>query len=298
MHTTNNNLLGIILMILGMFCLSVNDVNVKGLNNYFPVWEVIFFRAISGLIISFILVGYFGVNKIKTKKPVRHFIRAFSAVGCVVFYFFGLKYLFLSENVAIVHSAPILAAVLAVPILGEKLGIKGSTAIFLGFIGVIIIVKPGSNLFQLVSLLPFISAIFMASVYLSTRSLMNTESSSLMNTESSVAIIFYYSLSLFVTSLFFFPKDFVLPSLVQLIFLMSLGIVGSLGHFFLSQAAKFADVVVIAPFEYSSFVFVGIMGYYFYDEVPGISIILGVLLIIISGVYIAYREHLLNKNKS
>ena len=78
MHTTNNNLLGIILMILGMFCLSVNDVNVKGLNNYFPVWEVIFFRAFSGLIISFILIGYFGFNKIKTKKPVRHFIRAFS----------------------------------------------------------------------------------------------------------------------------------------------------------------------------------------------------------------------------
>ena len=274
-------------MILGMFCLSVNDVNVKGLNNYFPVWEIIFFRAFSGLIISFILIGYFGVNKIKTKKPVRHFIRAFSAVGCVVFYFFGLKYLFLSENVAIVHSAPILAALLAVPILGEKLGIKRSTAIFLGFIGVIIIVKPGSNLFQLVSLLPFISAIFMASVYLSTRSLMNTE--------SSVAIIFYYSLALFVTSLFFFPKDFVLPSLVQLIPLMSLGIVGSLGHFFLSQAAKFADVVVISPFEYSSFIFVGIMGYYFYEEVPGVSIILGGLLIILSGVYIAYREHMLEE---
>ena len=287
MYTTNKNLLGIILMILGMFCLSVNDVNVKGLNNYFPVWEVIFFRAFSGIIISFILIGYFGVNKIKTKKPVRHFIRAFSAVGCVVFYFFGLKYLFLSENVAIVHSAPILAAVLAVPILGEKLGIKRSTAVVLGFVGVIIIVKPGSNLFQLVSLLPFISAIFMASVYLSTRSLMNTE--------SSVAIIFYYSLALFVTSLFFFPKDFVLPSLVQFIFLMSLGIVGSLGHFFLSQAAKFADVVVISPFEYSSFIFVGIMGYYFYDEVPGFSIILGGLLIIISGVYIAYRAHMLEE---
>ena len=287
MHTKNNNLLGIILMILGMFCLSVNDVNVKGLNNYFPVWEVIFFRAFSGLIVSFILIGYFGFNRIKTKKPVRHFIRAFSAVGCVVFYFFGLKYLYLSENVAIVHSAPILAAILAVPILGEKLGIKRSTAIVLGFIGVIIIVKPGSNFFKLVSLLPFISAIFMAAVYLSTRSLMNTE--------SSVAIIFYYSVALFITSLFFFPKDFVLPSLVQLIFLTSLGIVGSFGHFFLSQAAKFADVVVISPFEYSSFIFVGIMGYYFYDEVPGISIILGGLLIIFSGVYIAYREHLLDE---
>ncbi len=70
---------------------------------------------------------------------------------------------------------------------------------------------------------------------------------------------------------------------------------GSLGHFFLSQAAKFADVVVISPFEYSSFIFVGIMGYYFYEEVPGISIILGGLLIIISGVYIAYREHMLEE---
>jgi len=270
-----------------MFCLSVNDINVKGLNNYFPVWEVIFFRAVSGIIVSLILVGYFGVNKIKTRKPVRHFIRAFSAVGCVVFYFFGLKYLFLSENVAIVHSAPILAAVLAVPILGEKLGIKRSTAIVLGFVGVLIIVKPGSNLFQLVSLLPFISAVFMASVYLSTRSLMNTE--------SSVAIIFYYSFALFITSLFFFPKNFILPNFPQLMLLISLGIMGSLGHYFMSQAAKFADVVVISPFEYSSFIFVGVMGYYLYDEVPGISIIMGGLLIILSGFYIAYREHLINK---
>ena len=287
MHTTNKNLLGIILMILAMFCLSVNDVNVKGLNNYFPVWEVIFFRAVSGFIISLILVGYFGVNKIKTRKPVRHFVRAFSAVGCVVFYFFGLKYLFLSENVAIVHSAPILAAILAMPILGEKLGLKRSAAILLGFLGVIIIVKPGSNLFQLASLLPFISAIFMASVYLSTRSLMNTE--------SSVAIIFYYSVTLFITSLFFFPKDFILPNFPQLMLLISLGIMGSFGHYFMSQAAKFADVVVISPFEYISFIFVGIMGYYFYDEIPDVSIILGGLLIILSGVYIAYREHMLEE---
>ena len=289
MHIKNNNLLGIIFMILAMLCLSVNDVNVKGLNNYFPVWEVIFFRAFSGLIISFILVGYFGVNKIKTKKPVRHFIRAISAAGCVIFYFFGLKYLFLSENVAIVHSAPILAAILAMPILGEKLGLKRSAAILLGFLGVIIIVKPGSNLFQLASLLPFISAIFMASVYLSTRSLMNTE--------SSVAIIFYYSVTLFITSLFFFPKDFILPNFPQLMLLISLGIMGSFGHYFMSQAAKFADVVVISPFEYSSFIFVGVMGYYFYGEVPGISIILGGLLIILSGIYIAYREHLINDEK-
>ena len=90
MYLKNNNLLGIILITIGMFCLSINDVTVKGLNNYFPVWEIVFFRALSGLIISLGLIILFGISKIKTKKPILHFIRAFSAVGCVVFYFFGL----------------------------------------------------------------------------------------------------------------------------------------------------------------------------------------------------------------
>ena len=279
----NKNLLGIILMISGMFCLSINDVTVKGLNDNFPVWEIVFFRAFSGTIISIGLIVYFGIEKIKTKKPIRHLIRAFSAVGCVVFYFFGLKYLLLSENVAIVHSAPILAAILAVPILGEKLGIRRSIAIIIGFLGILIIVKPGSDLFKMVSLLPTISALFMAAAYISTRSLMNTE--------SSVAIIFYYSLALLITSLIFFPKNFIVPSLNELIPLMSLGIMGSLGHFFISQAAKYADVVVISPFEYTSFLFVSLMGYYFYGEIPEFSIYLGGILIILSGIYIAYREH-------
>ena len=282
MISLNNNIMGIIFMTLGMFCLSVNDVVVKGLNISFPVWEIIFFRAFSGILVSFGLIFIFGWKSLKTKKPIRHFVRAFSAVGCVIFYFFGLKFLLLSENIAIVHSAPIFAALLAVPILGERLGIHRITAIVIGFIGVIIIVKPGTDVFKLVSILPLISALFMASVYLSTRSLMNTD--------SSIAIIFYYSLALLITSIVFFPSDFAMPNIVQLIPLMSLGVTGSLGHYFLSQAAKNAEVVVISPFEYSSFIFVGIMGYIFYNEVPSVSIIIGGILIIAGGVYIAYRE--------
>ena len=282
MISLNKNIMGIIFMTLGMFCLSVNDVVVKGLNTSFPVWEVIFFRAFSGILVSFVLIFIFGWKSLKTKKPIRHFVRAFSAVGCVIFYFFGLKFLLLSENIAIVHSAPIFASLLAVPILGERLGIHRISAIVIGFIGVIIIVKPGTDVFKLVSILPLISALFMASVYLSTRSLMNTD--------SSIAIIFYYSLALLITSIVFFPSDFAMPNIVQLIPLMSLGVMGSLGHYFMSQAAKNAEVVVISPFEYSSFIFVGIMGYIFYNEVPSISIIIGGILIILGGVYIAYRE--------
>ena len=282
MKNVNSNILGIIFMILGMFCLSVNDIMVKGLNLVFPVWEVIFFRAFSGMLISIALVLIFGWETLKTKKPIRHFVRAFSAVGCVVFYFFGLKYLLLTENIAIVHSAPIFATLLAIPILGERLGVHRIGAIIIGFVGVIVIVKPGTDIFKFVSLIPLIAALFMASVYLSTRSLMNTD--------SSISIIFYYSSALLVTSIIFLPDDFVMPNIVQLIPLMSLGIMGSLGHYFMSQAAKNAEVVVISPFEYSSFIFVGVMGYIFYNEVPSISIIIGGILIILGGVYIVYRE--------
>ncbi|MDC0192890.1 DMT family transporter [Pelagibacteraceae bacterium] len=278
----NKNLLGILLMTLGMFSLSINDIIYKNLTINFPVWEAVFFRAFSGSIISLYLVYHSGINSIKTKKPVRHFVRAFSAVGCVVLYIFGIKYLLLSENIAIAHSAPIIAALLAVPILGEKIGIHRMLAITIGFVGVLVIIKPGTDLFQIKSLLPIGSALFMASVYLTTRSLMNTE--------SSTSIVFYYSFALLFTSLIFFPSDFVIPDTFNLILALSLGIMGSMGHFFMSQAARHADVAVTSPFEYSSFIFVGLMGYFFFYEIPSNSVILGGILIIISGVYVAYRE--------
>ena len=278
----NKNLLGILLMTLGMFSLSINDIIYKNLTMNFPVWEAVFFRAFSGSIISLYLVYHSGINSIKTKKPVRHFVRAFSAVGCVVLYIFGIKYLLLSENIAIAHSAPIIAALLAVPIRGEKIGIHRILAIIIGFVGVLVIIKPGTDLFQLKSLLPIGSALFMASVYLTTRSLMNTE--------SSTSIVFYYSFALLITSLIFFPSDFIIPDTFNLILALSLGIMGSMGHFFMSQAARHADVAVTSPFEYSSFIFVGLMGYFFFYEIPSNSVIIGGVLIIISGVYVAYRE--------
>ena len=288
MSKENNIVLGILFMTLAMFSLSVNDVLVKGLSSVYPIWEVIFFRALSGVIISIALVFFFGIQTLKTKKPLGHLIRAFSSVGCVVFYFFGLKYLMLSENVAIVHSAPILATFLAVPILGEKLGLHRIVAIVLGFIGVLIIVKPGSDLFKVESLYSLAAAFFMAVTYLATRFLMSTE--------SSVAIIFYYSVALLITSLIFFPHQFLIPSLLNLIPLMGLGIMGSLGHYFLAQAAKSAEVVVITPFEYTSFIFLGFMGYFFYNEIPGASVFIGMLLIVLSGIYIVYREQQKKKN--
>ena len=278
----NKSILGIIFMIAGTFSLGVNDILVKGLSFKFPVWEIVFFRALSGVIISILLVCIFGYSKLQTKKKIAHLIRAFSSVFCVVLFFFGIKFLFLSENQAIFHSAPIIASFLAMIILGEKLGFHRVFAILIGFFGVLIILKPGTNFFNIYSLIPLASAFFMAISYLATRFLMSTE--------SSISIIFYYSFALLFTSLFFFPKNFIMPNLFELIPLFVIGIIGSLGHFFLSRAAKNAEVIVIAPFEYTAFIFVTVLAYIFYSEIPDITIYVGALFIIISGIYIVYRE--------
>ena len=283
----NKTNLGIIFMIAGAFSLGSNDIIVKFLTFNFPVWEIVFFRGLCGVIIALFLSWFYGFSTLKTKKPVAHFIRAFSQVFCVVLFFFGIKFLLLSENQAIFHSAPIIAVILAIPILGEKIGLHRIIAILIGFLGVIIILKPGTGFFNIYSLIPLASAFFMAFSYLATRYLMSTE--------SSVSIIFYYSWALFLTSLFFFPSNFVIPSFFELLILLSTGVIGSIGHYFLSQAAKNAEVVVITPFEYTAFIFVTFLAFLLYGEIPDITIYIGAFFIFISGFYIVYREQKFNK---
>ena len=85
-------------MIASVFTLGINDIIVKGLSFKFPVWEIVFFRALSGVLVSILLVIIFGLDSIRTKKPIGHMIRAFSAVACVVLFFFGIYHLFQKKN--------------------------------------------------------------------------------------------------------------------------------------------------------------------------------------------------------
>ena len=277
----NKTLTAIIFMIMGALVLAIQNSLVKALSFFYSIWEIVFFRGLSGTIIALFLLLFFGFVKLTTTKPLVHLIRAFSSVFCIVFFYFGLKYLLFAENQALLHTAPIIATLLALPFLGEKINLGNLLAIFFGFIGIIIIIKPSYNLFNIYALLPLASAFFMASAYIATRYLMDTE--------SSVTVIFYYSIALLFTSIFFLPNNFIFPDFSHLPLLFSLGIFGSLGHYFLSQAAKFAEVRIITPFEYSGFIFVAVIGYLFFNEIPSLRVILGALCIILSGSYIIYK---------
>ena len=277
----NKTLIAILFMILGALILAIQNTLVKALSFFYPIWEIVFFRGLSGTIISFFLLLFFGFTKLTTTKPIVHLIRAFSSVFCIVFFFFGLKYLLFAENQALLHTAPIIATLLALPFLGEKIKLGNLLAIFFGFIGIIIIIKPSYSLFNFYALLPLASAFFMAMTYIATRYLMDTE--------SSVTVIFYYSIALLFTSIFFLPNNFIIPETSHLILLFSLGVTGSIGHYFLSQAGKYAEVRIITPFEYTGFIFVALIGYLFFNEILSLRVILGALFIICSGSYIIYK---------
>ena len=277
----NKTITAIIFMIMGALVLAIQNSLVKTLSVFYSIWEIVFFRALSGTIIAILLLCFFGWNKLITTKPIVHLIRAFSSVLCVVLFFFGLKYLLFAENQALLHTAPIIATILALPFLGEKIKLTNLLAIFFGFIGIMIIVKPSFSLFNLYALLPLGSAFFMATAYIATRYLMDTE--------SSVTVIFYYSIALLFTSLLFLPNNFIFPEVSHLTLLFSLGVIGSLGHYFLSQAAKYGEVRIISPFEYTGFIFVALIGYLFFNEIPSLRVVLGALCIILSGSYIIYK---------
>ena len=117
----NKTITAIIFMIMGALVLAIQNSLVKALSFFYPIWEIVFFRALSGTIIAILLLFLFGWNKLITTKPIVHLIRAFSSVLCVVLFFFGLKYLLFAENQALLHTAPIIATILALPFLGEKI---------------------------------------------------------------------------------------------------------------------------------------------------------------------------------
>ena len=205
MHNISKINLGRTLMLLLALLISINGAITKKLLDTFPQWEVIFFNAVTCLIVSVILILVKGVNHFKVKNIPKHFIRVFSMAFAFIIYVFSIQKFFIVEVMAIYNFAPILSTILAIIFLKERFNILRFIAILLGFVGVLIVIKPGENLFTLMSFVPFLGAFFVAIAYVTTRSIMKYD--------NIYATVFYYSLGLLILSLFFFPKNFVLPSL-------------------------------------------------------------------------------------
>ena len=286
----NQNHLGGICMILSVLFFSLMDVLIKITNEY-DVGQVMFSRAMFGLIPIFFLIPKKKLKYFyKTKRVKLHCLRA--GVGTIGMWaiFVGLRNLELAEVTSIAFSGPIWVVIFSILFLSEKIKAKRWTAVGLGFIGVIIISKPGFDNLNFYYIYPVIFTLGFAGVSIFIRKLTLVG-------EPVYLIAFYFSVCSAIFGLFTLPfGGWLMPSSYDLGLLILIGLFLEVLQILLfTKSYQLAEVSLTTPLKYLSLVFAIIFGFYLFNEVPTIYTLSGAGLIVISSAIIFVREHQLKK---
>jgi drug/metabolite transporter (DMT)-like permease len=169
-----------------------------------------------------------------------------------------------------------------VPLLGEKVGIRRWSAVVIGFIGILVMTRPGAGVFEPAALFAIGGALFYALAMISVRRLSMTE--------PAAAIVFYFTLFATAVGALSLPFQWVTPDVQGFLMLAGIGLIGGFAQLAMTQAFRLSPVAVIAPFDYGALVFAVGFGYLIWDDVPDEFIIVGSLIVIASGLYILHRE--------
>ncbi len=285
----NQNHLGGICMILSVLFFSLMDVLIKITYEY-DVGQVMFSRALFGLIPIFFLIPRERLkNFYKTKYISLHFYRSF--VGAIAMYaiFVGLRNLELAEVTSMAFSGPIWVVIFSILFLGEKIRMKRWIAVGLGFVGVLIISKPGFDNLNLYYIYPVIFTLGFAGVSIFIRKLTLVG-------EPVYLIAFYFSLCSAIFGLFTLPfGGWIMPTIYDFVLLIFIGLFGSIANLLLTKSYQLAEVSLTTPLKYLSLVFAIIFGFYFFNEIPTIYTLTGAGLIVVSSAIIFVRGHQLKK---
>ena len=274
---------GIIFMLLSVICFSTMDILVKFLSASYPTFQLVLFRGVFGLIpIFFIIPKNRYKNLFYTSKIKLHSVRAIAGAFAMIFLFLGLKYLPIADAIAISFAAPVFATIFSIIFLKETVRIFRWIAIITGLVGVLIILKPGTDLFSFYAIYPILFCIGFGIISIAIKKLSSTEPDYLIALYFTVVLIIIGSISCF-----FQWETIKQPDLV---FLILIGISGSLGNIFLTKSIRHAEVSKVTPIKYLSLIFATISGIFIFNEIPSLYTFLGSLLIITSTAIIIRRE--------
>jgi len=277
-------------MFMSVCAFSIMDAIVKWSDTY-PVGQVLFFRGLFGMIPIFFLIPrerYFDFYK--TKRPFLHFKRVLAGLISIVAIFIALRKLPLATVVSISFAAPIFTTIFSIFLLKEKVGFYRWLAVFVGFIGIIIISEPGYSSLNINYLYPIVFCLGLSYVAIAIRQLSSTEPVWLIG--------LYFSFSIMIISFFTISQGWLMPNLNDLFLLSMVGILGGLANLWLTHSYKLSEVTLVTPLKYLALVFGIFFGYLIWDEVPSIKTLLGASLVIISSFIIFRREIYLNKQPS
>ncbi len=277
-------------MFLSVCAFSIMDLIVKWSENY-PLGEVLFFRGFFGLLFYFCIIPKDRLkNFYYTKRAGLHFLRCIFGLIALLSIFIALRNLPLATVVSISFAAPIFTTIFSIFFLNEKVGFFRWLAVFVGFIGIIIIAEPGFTSLNIYYVYPIIFCLGLSYVAIAIRQLSSTEPVWLISLNFSAAIT--------LAGIFTVPFGWIMPNIKDLILLSLIGVFGGVANLWLSQSYKFSEVSLVTPLKYLGLIFAIFFGFFIWDEVPTFKTLIGAFLVIISSLIIFRREIILKKQVS
>ena len=308
MSTQNNNPKGIVFILIAMMVFSVQDGIMKHIYNFVSLYEIYLIRTV----VSFVLILLF---LIITKKPIvfksQYPLLTFTRV---ILFFFGFSSFYVSLTVlplgtatALFFVTPFLITIFAHFFLKEEIGLRRWSAVVVGFIGVYVTLNPDFSNFNYLSLLPILCALcYSLSMIIikktSDKDSVYTQTFTFYIGAIIISIIFYfiigdgkYNVSDHPASQFIFREWFVNFN-SNILLMTATGVTATLAFLFLFTAYSIASPAVVSPFEYSILFWSPLVGWLYFDEIPSLNTVIGILIIVSSGVYIFMREKAQNQS--
>ena len=273
------------LMVLAMGCLTLTDMLIKIASGMLPIGQVMVLYGMGALGV------FWGLLRIKGESirlsPLTNPAVVWRNIGDLIAMnsmFLALAYVPLSTIGAVIQAVPILVTAAAALFLKEQVGVRRLSAIFIGFLGTLLIIQPGTATFDFTALLVLIAAMGMAMRDIATK---------LVRENLSTLLLSFYSCFLFIFSgsaLLIAEGSPSTPDLTNIVILSAMIITGCLGFFFMTEAVRLGDVSVVSPFRYTRLLFSMIAGILVLGEQVNATMLVGSALTIFSGLYIWRRE--------
>ena len=278
-----SSLRGIAYMVLALLLLTLSDAATKWLGDTFPVWQIVCLRAI----FMFIPVGLLaartgGLASLRVHDRRGLSIRVFFYIGSTTLIATSMILLPLADAATLLFAGPLFVTALAPTMLGEHIGWRRWAAVMVGFIGVVIMMRPTPEAIQPLALVPIVAALFSTFRDIATRRISATESTN--------AIMVWSTLGLVIVGLLTIPFGWVAVGWVDLSLLAFAGILSGVAHILMVEAFRVAEAALVSPFKYSAVIWAVALGYFIWGTVPDQFILVGGGFVIASGLYILHRE--------
>lgn len=285
---SQNTTKGVALLLGAMAVLPFLDVCAKTLGQQgMPIVEIVWARMAFGLLFTVpALLATAGPNALKPQRPALHLFRALLLMGSTFCFFYALTFQGIAETLAVFFVQPLVVTMLSPLVLGEHVGLRRWLAVLVGFIGTLIIIRPGLVAINPGSLFSFAAGTSLACYMLLTRRIAGRD--------SAIATTYYTTLmgAIVVSIAVWFVWQ--QPTAQQWLLMILLAGIAAAGHYLIVRAYDYAEASLLAPLAYSEMIVAVIVGWLFFNDFPDLWTFVGVAVLIASAIYISYRERKAN----